>query len=293
MSKAKKGAPGAAKTAGDWSGVSLEDEKLPGWIVASALQSGGYPYSKRLKTKTYLKRIYPLHIELQKVQQWVADTGQRVVAIFEGRDAAGKGGTIKRYMEHLNPRQVRVVALPKPTDRERGEWYFQRYAEHLPTAGEMCLFDRSWYNRAVIEPVMGFCTPEQTAEFLDEAPKFEAMLVRSQVRIVKFWLTIGREEQMRRLHARRHDLLKRWKLSPIDIDGLGKWDAYTAARRSMFAETDTAVAPWTVIKSNDKKRARLNCLRHFLLSLPYEGKDLTAIGEIDAGIVGSAFDDMD
>ncbi|VAW14778.1 Polyphosphate kinase 2 [hydrothermal vent metagenome] len=277
----------------DWTNVSLEDKSLPDWIVTSSLKSGGYPYAKRLRTKTYLKQIYPLHIELQKVQQWVADTGQRVVAIFEGRDTAGKGGTIKRYMEHLNPRQVRVVALPKPTDRQRGEWYFQRYAEHLPTAGEMCLFDRSWYNRAVIEPVMGFCSAEQTAEFLDEAPKFEAMLVRSKVRIIKFWLTIGREEQMRRLHARRHDPLKQWKLSPIDIEGLSKWDDYTAARKIMFAETDTATAPWMVIKSNDKKRARINCLRHFLMALPYEGKDLSAIGEIDEQILGTAFDDMD
>jgi len=284
-----RGAPPAR----DWLSVSLDDEKLPRWITGPALASGGYPYAKRLKTKTYLKQIYPLHIELQKAQKWVANTGQRVVVIFEGRDSAGKGGTIKRFMEHLNPRQVRVAALPKPTGRERGEWYFQRYIEHLPTAGEMCLFDRSWYNRAVIEPVMGFCTPEQTAEFLDEAPKFEAMLVRSKVRIMKFWLTIGREEQMRRLHARRHDPLKQWKLSAIDIEGLSKWDAYTSARQTMFANTDREVTPWTVIKSNDKKRARLNCLRHFLHEMPYENKDLDAIGIVDTKILGPAFDDMD
>lgn len=277
----------------NWAGMSLDDEDLPDWLMSSALESGGYPYTKKLKTKAYLKQIHPLHIELQKVQRWVADTGQRVVVVFEGRDAAGKGGTIKRFTEHLNPRQVRVVALPKPTDRERGEWYFQRYAEQLPTAGEMCLFDRSWYNRAVVEPVMDFCTVEQTAEFLEEAPNFEAMLIRSGIRLIKYWLTIGREEQMRRLHARRHDPLKHWKLSPIDIRGLDRWDDYTRARRSMFKSTDTVVAPWIIVKTNDKKRARLNCIRHFLNALPYDGKDRPAIGDMDSRIVGSAFTDID
>lgn len=282
-----------SKSDRNWDSISLDDEKLPSWVEKHALESGGYPYDEKVKTKSYLKQIHPLHIELQKVQKWAATNDEKVVVVFEGRDAAGKGGTIKRFMEHLNPRQVRVVALPKPNDRERGEWYFQRYAEQLPTAGEMVLFDRSWYNRAVIEPVMGFCTSEQTAEFLDEAPKFEAMLTRSGVRLVKFWLTIGREEQMRRLHARRHDPLKHWKLSPIDIKGLGKWDEVTSARQAMFEGTDTDISPWTVVKTNDKKRARLNCMRHFLHTIPYEGKDEDAIGKIDDRIVGPAFEDID
>ena len=277
----------------DWASVSLDEAKLPDWILSGSLASGNYPYKKRLKSKSYLKDIYPLHIELQKVQKWVAATDQRIVVIFEGRDSAGKGGTIKRFMEHLNPRKVRVVALPKPSDRERGEWYFQRYAKQLPTAGEMCLFDRSWYNRAVVEPVMGFCSAEQTAEFLDEAPQFEQMLKRSDVRVIKYWLTIGREEQMRRLHARRHDPLKRWKLSPIDIEGLGKWDEFTAAREAMFDRTHGQDTPWTVVRSNDKKRARINCLRHFLLSLPYDGRDEDAIGEIDEKIVSDTFSEID
>jgi len=215
------------------------------------------------------------------------------VPVFEGRDAAGKGGVIKRFMAHLNPRQVRVVALPKPTDRERGQWYFQRYVEHLPTAGEVGLFDRSWYNRAGVEPVFGFCSLEETAEFLEEAPKFEAMLVRSGLRLFKFWLTIGREEQLRRLHARRHDPLKHWKLSPIDLKAIEKWDDYTRARKTMFAETDTTVAPWAVIKANDKRRARINAMQHLLSELPYDHKDETLVAEADPRIVGSSFEDFD
>ena len=283
----------AAAAKPDWLSLSIDDGTLPDWITDNALSSGGYPYDRRMKERRYLEEIHPLHIELQKVQCWTARTGERIVVLFEGRDSAGKGGTIKRYMLHLNPRVVKVHALPKPNERERGQWYFQRYAEQLPTTGEIALFDRSWYNRAGVEPVMGFCTPEQTAEFLEEVPKFESMLIRSGTRLIKFWLTVGREEQIRRLHARRHDPLKQWKLSQIDIDGLAKWEDYTRARRTMFEETDTTVAPWTVIKSNDKKRARLNCIRHFLDTLPYDGKDEAAIGEIDRKIVSTAFADYD
>ncbi len=203
-----------------------------------------------------------------------------------------KAGTIKRFTQHLNPRMVRIVALPKPTGRERGQWYFQRYVDQLPTSGEIALYDRSWYNRAGVEPVPGLCSAEQTAEFLDEAPKFEAMLVRSGLRVFKFRLTIGREEQLRRLHARRHDPLKHWKLSPIDLLAIEKWDDYARARQTMFASTDSAIAPRVVVKTNDKRRGRLNCISHVLNSLDYSHKDRDAIGEIDPAIVGSAFQDI-
>lgn len=265
----------------------IESPDLAPEIRDAAFASGGYPYEKKLKTKTYLKELWLLQIELIKVQNWALETGERIVIVFEGRDSAGKGGTIKRFREHVNPRHTRVVALPKPSDRERGEWYFQRYVRHLPTAGEVVLFDRSWYNRAGVEPVMGFCTPEQRDEFLDEAPLFEGALVRSGIRLFKFWLTIGQEEQLKRLHARRHDPLKRWKLSPIDLKAIHKWDDYTAARRLMFARTDTPQTPWTVIRTNDKRRGRLNAMRVFLSALPYADKDEAVVGAPDPQIVGA------
>ncbi|WP_236014179.1 polyphosphate kinase 2 [Marinobacterium alkalitolerans] len=228
-----------------------------------------YPYKKKLKRDLYEAEKRQLQIELLKVQRWVKESGQKILIIFEGRDAAGKGGTIKRVMEHLNPRGARVVALEKPTEREKTQWYFQRYIKHLPSAGEIMLFDRSWYNRAGVERVMDFCTPTEYLEFMREAPELERMFVRSGIRLFKLWFEVSREEQFRRFQARREDPLKHWKLSPIDMASLDKWDAYTEAKEAMFFHTDTADAPWTVIKSDDKKRARLNALKFILSELPY------------------------
>jgi len=228
-----------------------------------------YPYKKRIKREPYEAEKRLLQIELLKVQRWVRESGQKILIIFEGRDAAGKGGTIKRMMEHLNPRGARVVALEKPTEREHSQWYFQRYIKHLPSAGEIILFDRSWYNRAGVERVMDFCTPTEYLEFMREAPELERMFVRSGIRLFKLWFEVSRDEQFRRFQSRREDPLKHWKLSPIDMASLDKWDAYTEAKESMFFHTDTADAPWTLIKSDDKKRARLNALRHVLSQLPY------------------------
>jgi len=247
-----------------------------------------YPYRQRMRRTQYETIKQELQIELLKVQNWVRQTGQKIVVVFEGRDAAGKGGTIKRYMEHLNPRGARVVALEKPSESELGQWYFQRYIEHLPTAGEMVFFDRSWYNRAGVERVMGFCSPAEYLEFMRQTPQLERMLVNSGVKLFKYWFSVSREEQLRRFISRRDDPLKHWKLSPIDIKSLDKWDDYTAAKKAMFFHTDTADAPWTVIKSDDKKRARLNCMRHFLATLDYPDKNLSACGKPDAKLVGPA-----
>ncbi len=263
----------------------LNDPELPRRIKQKAMQSGGYPYEKKLDKDTYWDELGALHRELVKLQASIQESGERIAIVFEGRDAAGKGGTIKRFLEHLNPRTNRIVALPKPSDRERGEWYFQRYVSHLPSAGESALFDRSWYNRAGVEPVMGFSTPEQTQHFLSEAPRFEQMLVDDGIHFFKFWLDMGREMQIKRFHDRRHDPLKVWKLSPIDLKALGQWDEYTAARDAMLEATDTPYAPWTVIRANDKRRLRLNVMRTVLLQLDYKDKDLKAIGEIDPQIV--------
>ena len=241
-----------------------------------------------LSTRSYEAMKAKLQAELLKVQIWAQDTGQKFVVLFEGRDAAGKGGTIKRYMEHLNPRYARVVALTKPDDRERGQWFFQRYIAHLPTAGEMVFYDRSWYNRAGVERVMGFCKPEEYLEFMREAPELERMLVRSGIRLSKYWFSVTREEQRRRFVARETDPLKRWKLSPIDKASLDRWDDYTEAKEAMFFYTDTADAPWTVVKSDDKKRARIECLRHFLWNIDYPGKDLAVAVPPDPRIVGKA-----
>ncbi len=258
----------------------------PDTELSSGWRDGAYPYKNLLSRKAYEKQKYYLQVELLKLQAWVKETGQRVVIVFEGRDAAGKGGTIKRFMEHLNPRGARVVALEKPSEVERGQWYFQRYIQHLPTAGEIVLFDRSWYNRAGVERVMGFCSPREYDEFLRQAPEFERQLVRSGVHLFKFWFSVSRAEQRRRFKERESHPLKQWKLSPIDKASLDKWDDYTRAKEAMFLHCDTSDAPWTVIKSDCKKRARLNAMRYVLHRLPYGRKDLPAMGAVDPLIVG-------
>jgi polyphosphate kinase 2 len=250
----------------------------------------GYPYDQRLPRSEYEREKRRLQIQLLRLQGWVKDTGQQLVVLFEGRDAAGKGGTIKRFTEHLNPRGARVVALDKPSEREQTQWYFQRYVAHLPAAGEIVLFDRSWYNRAGVERVMGYCTDEQYERFVRQAPDFERMLVDSGIRLVKFWFSVSRREQRTRFIVRRIDPVRQWKLSPTDLASLDRWDDYTAAKEAMFTATDTEHAPWTVIKSNDKKRARLEALRHVLWSLPYEGKDEAVVGRPDPNIVVAAAD---
>ena len=251
----------------------------------SAPLPADYPYKTRMSRRVYEKEKKKLQIELLKVQSWVKESGQRIVSLFEGRDAAGKGGTIKRYMEHLNPSGARVVALEKPTETERGQWYFQRYIQNLPTAGEMVFFDRSWYNRAGVERVMGFCEPQEYLLFMRQAPELERMLVASGVHLFKFWFSVSREEQLRRFVSRYSDPLKHWKLSPVDVQSLDRWDAYTEAKNAMFFHTHTKDAPWAIIKSDDKKRARLNCIRYFLHHLDYPNKDVKAIGPVDELIV--------
>ena len=263
-------------------GAHPDDELSPDW------RKGGYPYRNLMSRKAYEKQKYRLQVELLKLQAWVKETGQRVVILFEGRDAAGKGGTIKRFMEHLNPRGARVVALEKPSDIERGQWYFQRYIQHLPTAGEIALFDRSWYNRAGVERVMGFCSNDDYNEFMRQVPEFERNLVRSGIHLIKFWFSVSRDEQRRRFKERESHPLKQWKLSPIDLASLDKWDDYTKAKEAMFFYTDTADAPWTVVKSDCKKRARLNALRYVLHKLPYTNKDVSLIGPLDPLLVGRA-----
>jgi len=253
-----------------------------------AFESGRYPYARLLGRVAYETEKAKLQAELLKVQIWAQETGQKFVILMEGRDAAGKGGTIKRFMEHLNPRYARVCALTKPSDVEKGQWFFQRYIAHLPTAGEMVFYDRSWYNRAGVERVMGFCTPAEYLEFMRQAPELERMLVRSGIRLHKYWFSVTREEQRARFLARETDPLKMWKLSPIDKASLDRWDDYTEAKEAMFFYTDTADAPWVIVKSNDKKRARLNCMRHFLSTLDYPNKDAEVIGTPDPLIVGRA-----
>ncbi|MFK8011620.1 MAG: polyphosphate kinase 2 [Marinicellaceae bacterium] len=251
---------------------------------------GDYPYKKKMSLFDYESEKHLLQRELLKVQSWVKESGRQIVCLFEGRDAAGKGGTIKRFMEHLNPRAARVVALEKPTDRERGEWYFQRYIHHLPTDGEMRFYDRSWYNRGGVERVMGFCTDKEYWEFMRQAPNLERMLVNSGMILFKFWFSVTQQEQLRRFHSRKFDPLKQWKLSPIDIQSLNKWKDYTEAKQSMFFHTDTGDAPWTVIKSDDKKRARINCMRYFLHHIDYPNKDDSIVYEPDNNIIGSVKD---
>jgi polyphosphate kinase 2 len=256
-------------------------------LIKLSYLAGEYPYDEKIELLEYETEKHLLQTELLKVQSWVKETGQRIVCLFEGRDAAGKGGTIKRFMEHLNPRAAHIVALEKPTERERGQWYFQRYVAQLPTKGEMVFFDRSWYNRAGVERVMGFCEEHEYLEFMRQVFPFEQMLVNSGIILFKFWFSVTRQEQLRRFHSRKNDPLKHWKLSPVDVESLDKWDDYTKAKKDMFFHTDNPLTPWTVIKSDDKKRARINCMRYFLNQLDYPGKDESIVGEFDEKIVGS------
>jgi len=266
----------------------LDEPELPGWIEDRAFRCGGFTYARKMDEKEYDEQIRDLQMELVKVQYWMQATGARIMVLFEGRDAAGKGGTIARFLEFLNPRQARAVALAKPSDVEAGQWYFQRYVYQFPTRGELVLFDRSWYNRAGVEPIMGFCTAEQHEAFLREAPQFERMIVNEGIRFHKLWLNVGREMQIKRFHDRRHDPLKIWKLSPVDIKALGKWDEYTRMRDIMFERTHSDHAPWTVIRANDKRRARINAIRVVLSNLDYDGKDASRIGDTDPLIVTPA-----
>lgn len=259
-----------------------EDELVVDW------QTAEFPYKRRMSNKRYEKEKLPLQVELLKLQKWVKETGRKIIIIFEGRDAAGKGGTIRTFMEHLNPRGARVVALPKPTEAEKGQWYFQRYVAHLPTRGEMVLFDRSWYNRAGVERVMGFCTDEEYLEFMRQCPQFEENLIHSDTILIKFWLSVTQDEQRKRFKSRKIDPLKRWKLSPIDVASLNKWDDYGKAEEVMFFATNTTASPWIVIKSDDKKRARLNAMRYVLSLIDYDEKDTDAIGAVDPLILSRA-----
>jgi polyphosphate kinase len=256
--------------------------------VRHAFETGEFPYKNRLGTKAYEDEMAVLNIELLKVQNWIKESGERIVVIFEGREAAGKGGTIKGFMEHLNPRGARIVALEKPSERERGQWHFQRYISNLPSGGEMVFLDRSWYNRACVERVMGFCTPNEYLEFMRQCPEIERMLVRSGIKLFKYWFSVTREERLRRFKSRELDPLKQWKLSPIDKASLDKWDQYTEAKEAMFFYTDTADAPWIIVKSDDKKRARINCMRHFLNTLPYPAKNTRIVYAPDPLIVGAS-----
>jgi polyphosphate kinase len=245
-----------------------------------------YPYEQRMSRRKYERQKRGLQIELLKMQHHIKAAGSRLVVVFEGRDAAGKGGTIRRFTENLNPRGARIVALEKPTEREQTEWYLQRYIAHLPAAGEIVMFDRSWYNRAGVERVMGFCRPDECLEFLREAPEFERMLGRDGIRLIKFWFSVSRGEQLRRFVRRQLDPVKRWKLSPIDLASLDKWDEYTEAKESMFFYTDLADAPWAVVKSNDKRRARIEAMRYVLRRVDYDGRDDDVVGMPDPLIVG-------
>ena len=246
----------------------------------------GYPYDEKMTRREYEHLKRGLQVELLKMQNWVKQTEEKVLLVFEGRDAAGKGGTIKRFTENLNPRGARVVALDKPSERERTQWYFQRYVAHLPSGGEIVLFDRSWYNRAGVERVMGFASPVEYLEFMRQVPELERMWVRSGIRLVKMWFSVSAAEQRTRFAQRAQDPVRRWKLSPMDLESLDRWDDYTEAKEAMFFYTDTADAPWTTIRSNDKKRARIEAMRHVLTQLPYTGKDPDVVGTPDPLIVG-------
>lgn len=283
--KGSKSAP-AGKPNGAGRRSKIADMRNDPDAIRMAFETGQYPYKQRMRRNDYEKQKKALQVELLKAQGWAKENGQKIVILFEGRDAAGKGGTIKRFMEHLNPRSARVVALEKPSERESTQWYFQRYVQHLPSAGEMVLFDRSWYNRAGVERVMNFCSPQEYLEFMRQCPQFEQMIVRSGITLFKYWFSVTQDEQRKRFDARETDPLKQWKLSPIDRASLGKWDQYTEAKEAMFFNTDTADAPWTVVKSDDKKRARINCMRHFLCHLPYPNKNKKVVTEPNPLIVG-------
>jgi len=275
------------------SAEDLLDDDAPKLFEEDDSWRQGYPYAQKMTRKEYENLKRSLQLELLKLQAWVKESGQRIVIVFEGRDAAGKGGTIKRFMEHLNPRGARVVALEKPTERELSQWYFQRYVTHLPAAGEIVFFDRSWYNRAGVERVMGYCTPAEYGEFVRSCPQFEQMLVESGIHLIKFWFSVGEAEQRRRFLERRTDPVKRWKLSPTDIASLDKWNEYTQAKEAMFQFTNTTIAPWTVVKSNDKKRARIEVLRWVLSRFAYPDKNILVIGNNDPLIIGNPDDVYD
>jgi polyphosphate kinase 2 len=264
----------------------LDDPVLPDWIADRALRSGGYPYSRQMPHKLYDPALEALQVELVKLQKWINRTGTRLVILFEGRDTAGKGSAIFAFRRYLNPRSARLVALAKPSDIERGQWYFQRYVAELPTAGELTMFDRSWYNRAGVETVMGFCTREELKIFLRQAPALEASLVESGIFLIKFWLDIGREMQLKRFHARRHDPLKIWKLSPIDAAAMQRWSDYSFARDQMLAATHTPRTPWTIVRANDRRRGWLAVMRHVLQQFEYAGKDEALVNQIDRKIIG-------
>ncbi len=264
----------------------IDEPRLPAWIKKKALKSDSYPYDKKLDEEEYAKTLEVLQIELVKLQAWMQKTGGRALLLFEGCDAAGKGGVINAIRQNLNPRNARNVALPKPTSTEQGQWYYQRYIAQFPTSGELVTFDRSWYNRAGVEPVMGFCTPEQHEHFLEETPHFERLICNEGIHFFKFWLNIGQEMQLKRFHDRRHSPLRNWKFSPIDVEGMTKWDDYMRARDLMLERTHTPHAPWVVVRSNDKRRARLEVIRHILQSLPYHDRDMQIIGKADPKIIG-------
>lgn len=284
----KAGKPKGANGSGpDYSGFDLDDPHFPEAIDDKALKSGGYPYDEKLKRKVYEEELLALQLELIKLQSHVETHAERVVVVFEGRDTSGKGGCISRILERINPRHSRSVALSKPTDAERGQWYFQRYISHLPTRGDIVLFDRSWYNRAGVERVMGFCTADEVARFLGDAPDFEALLVRDNIRFLKLYLTVGREMQLKRFHERRHNPFKQWKVTDIDRAAIGKFDDYSTAEVEMLRFTHTATSPWTVINANDQRRARLEAIRVILSALDYTKKDKAAIGAIDPKITMS------
>lgn len=293
MGKAKtESAALEAKASGSraYPDFDLDDPKLPKEIEERALRSGSYPYDSKLKRKPYEEQLQALQLELIKLQDHIEAERERLVVVFEGRDTSGKGGCISRILERINPRHSRAVALSKPTDAERGQWYFQRYVAHLPTRGDMVLFDRSWYNRAGVERVMGFCTKDETAQFLRDAPEFEALLVRDNIHFFKIYLTVGREMQLKRFHERRHDPFKRWKVTEVDIAAIGKYDDYSRAEADMLRFTHTATSPWTVINSNDQRRARLEAMRVILSTLDYAGKDARAVGAIDPKLTESGAD---
>jgi len=276
------------KNTSEMAGIDTDPKDSLRMDVIRRFETGKYPYKRKIKVSDYEKQKEALQVELLKAQKWVKETDQKIILLFEGRDAAGKGGTIKRFMAHLNPRGARVVALEKPTVAEKTQWYFQRYFKHLPSAGEIVMVDRSWYNRAGVERVMGFCNPAEYLEFMRQCPEIERMLVRSGILLFKYWFSVTREEQRNRFSSRKNDPLKQWKLSPVDRASLDKWDDYTEAKEAMFFYTDTADAPWTIVKSDDKKRARLNCMRHFLSSLSYDDKDESVVGAPDPYLVTSS-----
>jgi len=272
---------------GEFSSDIMKQMRQDPTAIGRMFKEGKYPYTDRISRSAYEEEKAKLQIELLKVQSWVKQTGQKVVVIFEGRDAAGKGGAIKRFMEHLNPRAAKVIALEKPTEHELGQWYFQRYIVHLPTRGEILFLDRSWYNRAGVERVMGFCNRLEYLEFMRECPEFERMLVNSGIKLFKYYFSVTKKEQQARFESRAKDPLKQWKLSPVDLASAGLWQEYTRAKESMFFYTDTAACPWTIVKSDDKKRARLNCMQNFLSRLDYPGKDQQVVSGSDPLIVGS------